>query len=457
MSAPTETPRVSAEDLRDQISGAVIGPADAEYDEARTVFFKGVDRHPAAIALAADASDVSKVVSIAGERGAELAVRAGGHSRAGYGTTEGGIILDLSQLSDVEIADGHAWTGTGIRGGAYSSALAERGLATGLGDTGSVGIGGITLAGGLGFLSRKWGMTIDDLLAAEVVTADGEVLEVDEQNHPDLFWAIRGGGGNFGVATRLKLRTHELTEIVGGMMILPADPGVIAGLVAAAADAPEELSLIANTMNAPPMPFIPEESHGTPIVMALMVYAGGAEDGEQAVAPFRALAKPVADTVAPKTYIDMFAGPGGPDPVHATGTNFFLDSVDAAQGEAILSGLESATAPMAAIQLRVLGGAVERVPTDATAFAHRDRNVMVNVAAMFPEESTRPEHEAWVEQVAGPLRDDRPGSYVGFLGEEDEPALRAAYTDATWDRLKQVKAQYDPENLFRRNQNVPPG
>ena len=222
--------------LRAGLNGKVIGADDPGYDDLRRVVFTGFDRRPAAIVRAADAADVVRVVDLARETGAELAVRSGGHSRAGHGTSEGGIVLDLSAMNAVEIdADGRtAWAQTGVTAGDYTRATGKRGLATGLGDTASVGLGGITLAGGIGFLLRRNGLAIDDLLAAEVVTADGELLEVDEKTHADLFWALRGGGGNFGVATRLRLRLHEIDEVVGGMLMLPARTDVINGLVAAA-------------------------------------------------------------------------------------------------------------------------------------------------------------------------------------------------------------------------------
>ncbi len=249
-------------------------------------------------------------------------------------------------MNAVEIdADGRAaWAQTGVTAGDYTRATGERGLATGLGDTASVGLGGITLAGGIGFLVRRNGLAIDDLLAAEVVTADGELLEVDEKAHADLFWALRGGGGNFGVATRLRLRLHEIDEVVGGMLMLPASTDVIDGLVAAADAAPEELSVIANILKAPPLPFIPAEHHGKPVVIALMVYAGGAEAGELAIAPIRRLATPLADMVRPIRYPEMFAGPEGPPPALDAGTNILVDELPARAGETILEHLETATA-----------------------------------------------------------------------------------------------------------------
>jgi FAD/FMN-containing dehydrogenase len=443
--------------LRASLNGKVIGPDDPRYGDARRVVFTGFDRRPAAVVRVADASDVARVVTLARVTGAELAVRSGGHSRAGHGTSEGGIVLDLSAMNAVEIdADARtAWAQTGVTAGDYTNATGERGLATGLGDTATVGLGGITLGGGIGFLVRKNGLAIDDVLAAEVVTADGELLEVDEERHPDLFWALRGGGGNFGVATRLRLRLHEVDAVVGGMLMLPASTDVIAGLVAVADAAPEELSVIANILKAPPLPFIPAEQHGQPVVIALMVYAGGAEAGERAIAPIRALATPVADMVRPMRYPEILAGQEGPPPAFAAGTNILVDGLDRQAAETILAHLETATAPVAAVQLRVLGGAMARVPADATAFGHRQARLMVNVAAMYGRPEDGAEHNAWASSLTRALSDGAtPAAYVGFVGDEGEEGVRRAYPPATLERLARVKRQYDPDNLFRLNLNV---
>jgi FAD/FMN-containing dehydrogenase len=446
----------SIPELRDELRGRVIEPGDAGYDDARTVFQGGIDRRPAAIVRAADAADVSRVVSLARETGLELAVRSGGHSAAGHSVSHGGIVLDLRDMRTlaIDLENRTAWADTGLTAGEYTAAAATCGLATGFGDTGSVGIGGITLGGGIGLLVRKHGLTIDDLLAAELVTADGRILHVDAENNPDLFWAIRGGGGNFGVATRFHLRLHELERIFGGMLFLPATPQVLAGFVAEAEAGPEELSAIANVMPAPPLPFLPDERHGELVVMATLAYAGPAEAGERAVAPLRALAEPIADMLRPMSYPEVFP-PEQEDfhPISAVRT-MFVDGVDRPAAETIVEHLRASTAPMAVTQLRVLGGAMARVPTNATAFAHRGARVMANVVALYERPEDRAAQEAWVTDFAAALSGE--GAYVNFLGDDDQARVREAYPEPTWGRLAAIKARHDPGNLFRLNQNIPP-
>ncbi len=458
MQLSVSRPTFPMSDLRGRVDGRVIGPDDADYDEARRVFYGGIDRHPAAIVRVAGEEDVARVVRFARETGAELAVRSGGHGAAGYGTTDGGIVLDLRHLRhlDVDPVARTAWADAGLTAGECTKGLAAHGLAIGFGDTGSVGLGGLTTGGGVGYLVRKHGLTIDSLLAADVVTADGEMLRVDAGSHPDLFWAIRGGGGNFGVVTRFQFRVHPVPDIVGGMLILPATADTVAGFIAAAESAPEELSTIANVMPAPPMPFLPEEHHGRAVIMALVCYAGSAAEGERAIAPFRALATPIVDMVRPTTYPEMYP-PEDPEyrPSAAVRT-LFIDRVDRDVAQTILDTLEASDASLRAAQLRVLGGAMARVPADATAFAHRSSRIMVNVAAFFDGPDDRVVREAWVERFADTLRQGDDGAYVNFLEAEGPERVRAAYPGATWDRLVEIKRRYDPTNLFRLNQNIPP-
>ena len=450
---------LSTAQLPRDLKGQVLTPEDHGYDDARTVFAAHIDRRPALIARVQGVDDIARLIAHARETGSELAIRSGGHSPAGHGVCDGGIVIDLSALRSFELdgAGRTAWAGAGLTAAAFTVAAGEHGLATGFGDTGSVGIGGITLAGGVGFLVRKHGLTIDSLLAAEIVTADGRLRRVDAQTEPELFWALRGGGGNFGVVTRLQYRLHAVDTIVGGLLVLPATPDVIAGFVAEAEAAPDELTTIANVMLAPPLPFVPEERHGSPVVMATMIYAGDVEAGQRTVAPFRALAEPVADLLRPMKYPEMYPDEQGHRRVAVARTTF-AGSVDSRRAETILERIGESSAMIAACELRVLGGAVARVAADATAFAHRRSRMMINVGAIYdPSTSERAEHADWVGGLSAGLDDGDPGAYAGFLADEGEQRVRAAYPGATWERLAAVKATYDPDNVFRHNQNIPPG
>jgi hypothetical protein len=337
-------------------------------------------------------------------------------------------------------------------------ALAEHGLAVGFGDTGSVGIGGITLGGGAGYLVRKHGLTIDSLLAAELVTADGRLVLVDADHEPDLFWAIRGGGGNFGVATRFRFRLVELPSFVGGMLVLPATPAVVAGFMAAAEAAPEELSAIANVMPCPPLPFVDEAHHGETVVFAFIGYAGEAEAGMAALQPFRELATPYADLTRPMPYPEMYPeeeAPEGP-PLSIAGRSLYIDHLDAAGAEAIVAAMAEGDAPMRAVQLRVVDGAAARVPAEATAFAHRVNRIMTIVVASYATPDERDRRQAWVDELAARLDEGLIGVYVNFLSGEGPGRIRAAYPGPTLDRLAAIKARYDPTNLFRSNENIAP-
>lgn len=440
------------------LDGRLITPDDAEYDAARRVVLGGIDPHPAVIVRVADATDVARTIAYARETGAELAVRGGGHSGAGHCTVDGGIVLDVRDLRELTIdAESRTLTaGAGLTAGEVAAATAEHGLGIGFGDTGSVGISGITLGGGVGYLARRDGLTIDNLLGAQIVTADGEILDVDETHHPDLFWAIRGGGGNFGVATRFTYRLRELGQIVGGILILPATPETVAGFIAAADAAPDELTTIANVMTCPPMPFVDEAHHGSVVIMGMLAWSGDVAAADEALAPFRALAEPLADMVRPMGYPELFP-PEDPD-YHPTAvsTNLHLRHVDREVAATVLEQLAASDAPMRAAQLRVLGGAMARVPADATAYAHRSNPIMVNLAAFYTGDDDRPAKRRWLDTFAAAIDQGDPAVYVNFLGDEGTDRIHAAYPGATWDRLASIKARYDPDNFFRRNQNVPP-
>ncbi len=459
MSVSAPRSQLSIPTLRDAVKGRVITPGDADYDAARTVMMGGIDARPAAIVRVADAGDVATVIGFARDTGLELAVRSGGHSSAAHSTTEGGIVIDLRELQslDIDPEARTAWAGAGLTAGEYTTATAEHGLATGFGDTGTVGLGGITTGGGVGYFGRKHGLTINSLLAAEIVTADGEVRYVDAETEPDLFWAIRGGGGNFGVVTRFKFQLHPATELVGGMLFLPATPETVEGFIAAAEAAPEELSTIANVMPAPPMPFLSEGDVGKLTIMGMMVWTGDVEEGQRAFEPFRKLADPLADMIKPMASMGEMYGPED-DSYHplAVARTMHIDHVDREVATTIIERLEQSDAPLRAAQLRVLGGAIARVPADATAYAHRSSKIMVNLAAFYESAEDKPVKQRWVDDFAAAIDQGDPALYVNFVGDEGEAAVRAAYPGATWDRLAAIKRRYDPENLFRRNQNVPP-
>ncbi len=458
MSISPTRPELSIDRLRDAVKGAVIGPDDPDYDAMRSVIYGGIDPRPAVIVRVADAADIAAVIDVARETGLPLAVRSGGHSGAGHSTVDDGIVLDVRDLDDLEIDPiaRTAWAGSGVTAMQYTAAAAEHQLATGFGDTGSVGLGGIVTGGGVGYLGRKHGLTIDDLIAAEIVTADGRLRVVDAEHEPDLFWAIRGAGANFGVVTRFKLRLHELDGVVGGILVLPATAETIAGFIAAAEAAPEELGTIANVMPCPPMPFVAEEHHGALVNMAMLAFASDAESGERAVAPFRALAEPLADMVRPIPYPEMYP-PEDPD-YHpkAVSRTMFIDHVDLPVAQTIMDFLTASDSPVRVSQLRVLGGAIARVPADATAYAHRGSRIMVNLAAFYETDEEKPARQAWLAEFASAIQQGDTGRYVNFLSDDGEAGVHAAYPRETYDRLASIKAVYDPENLFRVNHNIAP-
>ena len=440
------------------VKGEVITPEDPGYDKARTVFYGGIDKRPAAIVRVSDIDDVRIVIRTARDDGHELAIRAGGHSVVGHSTTEGGIVLDLRAMCSVEVEpDGHtAWVGAGATALQVTEALSPHNRVIGFGDSGSVGVGGITLGGGIGFLVRKFGMTIDSLLAAEIVLADGRHLVVDTERHPDLFWAIRGGGGNFGVVTRFRFRLHELKEFTGGFLVLPATPETIAGFATASLAAPDELSTIGNVMPAPPLPFLPEELHGRLVIFGMIAFAGDAASAERAIAPLRSLATPLADLVKPGPYVSMYPPEDPSYRPTAIGRTMFVDTIDARAAETIVEYLSKSDATMRVAQLRALGGAMARVPSSTTAFAHRSKPMLVNVAVFYQGDADREARLPWVTEFARTLQPRDESAYVGFLTDDGQARIHAAYPGSTWDRLTRVKSAYDPTNLFRRNQNVPP-
>jgi FAD/FMN-containing dehydrogenase len=442
------------------IAGRLLTPDHAEYPPARVVVYGGIDTRPAAIVKVANTDDVVKSIAYARGRGLELAIRSGGHSAAGHSSTEGGIVIDLRDLDgiDIDAAGRTAWVGAGATAVEFLAALAPHKLVVGFGDAGTVGVSGITLGGGVGYLSRKLGLTVDAVLAFELVTAAGEVIVADADSHPDLFWALRGGGGNFGAVTRIRYRLSPLEHFTGGMLMLPATAETVAAFVAASQAAGEDMSTICNVMPAPPMPFLPADQVGKMVIMGMLAYSGPASGADAAIAPFRAIATPLADFVQSGEYhAIMFPPEDGDYHPTATSLNLFMDRFGPAEAELAMDYLARGEAPFRVIQLRVLGGAASRVAADATAYAHRDRNIMVNVAAFHDGSAAdRASKHSWVANFAHALNGTDRAAYVNFIGDEGSERVRDAYLEATWNRLRQVKRQYDPHNLFRRNQNIPP-
>jgi FAD/FMN-containing dehydrogenase len=451
--------RTGLDDFARSIRGEVIRPGDAAYDVARQVHNRAFDRRPAVIVRAADADDVASTVALARETGLELAVRSGGHSLAGHGTGDDAIVIDLSSMKALHIDPERrlAWAEAGLTAGEYTVAAAAHGLATPFGDAASVGLGGITTGGGVGWLTRKLGMTIDSLVAVDLVTADGRQVTVSEDEHPDLFWAVRGGGGNFGVVTRFQFRLHPVDTILGGALFLPLTEDVLRGLVPIAASAPEELTTIASVMRIPPLPFVAPELHGELAVIVMAVYAGDPDAGQRAVAPFRALATPLAEALMPMPYPAIYrlteaASTPGPNVTRSS----LLDVLDDSVVDTIVERMRTASSPMAMTQIRVLGGAMARVPTGATAYAHRDRTVMLTVITPYEDPADGERHAEWTTAYAADLAPHAVGAYANFLADEAEWRVHEAYPGATYRRLVRVKRRYDPTNLFHLNQNIRP-
>ena len=444
--------------LRSSLTGEIIEPEDPRYDKARSLFYGGIDKRPAAILRVANAQDAARVIQYARETGVELAVRSGGHSPVGSSLSDGGIVLDLHDMRrvEVDVAKRTAWAETGATAVEFATAAGAHGLGVSFGDTGSVGLGGITLGGGVGYLVRKHGLTIDNLIAAEIVTADGTVRRIDAEHEPDLFWAIRGGGGNFGVATRLHFRLHQVDPFVGGMLMQPASARFIHDFIAISAAAPEELTTIANVMPAPPMPFVPAEWHNKLVAMSFVCYAGGGDAAEPAIAPLRKLATPIVDMVKLMPYAQIY--PPEDDSYHpiGTGRNMLVDAIDKRSAESMIEYLSSSPATFSVAQLRVMRGAVARVPDDATAYAHRRRFAMINIGNLVQSVEELTAIRPWVDSFEKAIQRGPEAAYVNFLMDEGPERVRRAYPAGTYERLMKVKRQYDPTNLFRLNQNIPP-
>jgi FAD/FMN-containing dehydrogenase len=447
--------------LAKRLRGDVVRPPDGGYDQAREVWNAAVDRRPALIVRPHEVADVIEALGFARSADMPVAVRGGGHSPAGYGVVEGGLVVDLSRMKglDVDPKRRVARADAGLTWGEYNARTGEHGLATPGSDVAAVGIAGSTLAGGMGWLMRKHGMTIDNLLEVEVVTADGRLLRASGSEHPDLFWALRGGGGNFGIATGFCYRLHPAITVIGGTIVHPASRAELRAYADAAAAAPDELTTISIVAKAPPLPFIPTEAHGTPVHLIIPCYSGDPDAADRALSPLRSLADrtPIADTTGPRPYPALYTQTEMAAARHSRAIrNAYLRTLTDEMVEIILDSVHRATSPYSLVALRELGGSMARVPVDATAFAHRDKAFYVAADnAWDGPDSER--HVAWTERFWHALAPHAAGAYTGFLGDEGDTRVRSAYSPESYTRLAAIKRAYDPGNLFRSTPNIPPG
>jgi hypothetical protein len=457
----TNLDRNTWESLTKRLRGEAVWPGEPTYEEACRGYNALHDARPGLILRPNDVAEVATIVQLIAETQTPLAVRGGGHSLAGFSSIEGGVLLELSKLRTLEISDGTVQAGAGLTAGELTKALSRSGKVVPFGDSPSVGISGITLGGGIGWLSRKIGLTIDSLIGAQVVTADGTVIEAHADGHPDLFWALRGGGGNFGVVTRLDYVLHDVGQVLGGIMMLPLSAATIRAVIQTAATAPNELGVIALAMRAPPgVPGLPEESTGQPVLMMSLVWCGELEQGWAVVEALRACADRVlSDGVRPMQYEEMYElFTEAPKRITNTTCSFLADVLDDAALDDIMAalGVGPSDDALAAVEIRVLGGAIAAIPDTATAYAHRRRKLLVSaVSAGFPVETLQM-HRDWVTKLDGQLRRQALGAYVNFIETPDRDSFKEAYPISVAHRLASIKLRYDPNNLFRRNLNIIP-
>jgi FAD/FMN-containing dehydrogenase len=450
------------EDLRSEAEGQVTGPDDDGYDEARTVYNAMIDRRPAVVMKAAGVADVVAAVNAAREGGLDLAVRGGGHSVPGFGTCDGGIVIDLSGMRAVTVdpAGGTARAQGGATWGDFNDATHAHGLATTGGIISTTGVGGLSLGGGIGYLARGHGLSSDNLVSAEVVVADGRTLVASDDENADLFWAIRGGGGNFGVVTSFEFRVHPLEQIYGGPMFFELDDAraVLEWYRNFIQEAPEEFGGFPAWQIAPPLPFMPEDRHGEPFIAFVACWAGPVEQGEAALKPLHDVAPVVAEHVGPMPYPALNSAFDGLLPAglqHYWKANFVKELTD----EAIEAHLEHGPkVPVvnSTVHIYPINGACHRVASDQTAFAYRDASFATVIVGAWADPSQNEANTAWVRdyyRATAPLSEE--GGYINFMAGDDQDRIRANYR-GNYDRLVQVKSTYDPDNLFHLNQNIAP-
>jgi FAD/FMN-containing dehydrogenase len=453
------------DDLASVFRGELLLPESPGYDAARRIWNGAIDRRPACIARCGGVADVVEAVRFARQRDLLVSVRSGGHGVGGHALSDGGLVIDLSGMKGIRVdpATRTARASAGVLWGELDRETQLHGLATVGGIVTHTGIAGLTLGGGIGWLARKYGATVDNLRSADLVTADGEVLTASEERNADLFWGIRGGGGNFGIAASFEYRLHPVGPIVlAGPIFHPLGRAgeVLRFYREFAAAAPDELTTIFELSVAQPLPFLPAEVHGKPIVMVGACYAGRPQEGLEVVRPLKEFGNPIADLLEPKPYLalqSMF------DPFVPHGWHRYWKSVELPPltDEAIDTLVKHAatqTSPKSYCIVFQLGGALSRVGTDETAFSQRDAAHNVNINAVWTEDDPEPErHIAWARDFFDAVQPHaRRRVYVNFLGDEGPERVRAAYGAETYGRLVELKRTYDPANLFRHNQNIEP-
>jgi FAD/FMN-containing dehydrogenase len=452
---------VSSE-LAASVRGPLIGPEDPAYEDARKVYNGMIDRRPMAIVRCADAADVMATVSFAREEGLDLSVRGGGHSVPGFGTNEGGIVIDLSAMRSVRV-DPQGRTARaegGATWGDFDHATHAFGLATTGGIISTTGVGGLTLGGGIGYLTRGHGLSCDNLISADVVTADGQLLTASEDSNADLFWALRGGGGNFGVATSLEFRLHPVSTVYGGPILYPVDRAgdVMRFYREFIASAPEELGAFFAFQIAPPLPFIPEDRHGETMCLMVTCWTGPVEEGEAALAPLFEAAPVVASHVGAMPYPALNSAfdallPKGLQ--HYWKANFVKEISD----DAIAAHLEHGPAvPCVESTMHAypINGAAQRVGNEDTAFPYRDANFACVIAGMWPDPADNERNVAWVRDYSDALQPhSEAGGYINFMADDDQGRIRDNYRQ-NYNRLAEIKRRYDPGNVFHVNQNIAP-
>jgi len=443
--------------------GTLLAPGDQGYDEARAIWNAMIDRRPALIARCKGADDVVLAVNFAREHGLLLSVRGAGHNIAGNAVCEGGLMIDLSGMKSVKVDKGakRARVEPGVTLGELDQALQAHGMVVPVGINSTTGVAGLTLGGGFGWLSRKYGLTIDHLVSADIVTADGGKITASETENHDLFWGIRGGGGNFGIVTSFEFGLNAFgPDVVAGLIVHPfKDAGqLMRSYRDAVANAPEELTCWIVLRKAPPLPFLPAEVHGKEVVVFAMLYAGDPASADQALKPIRAIGTPIADVVGPAKYAEFQTAF---DPLLTPGARNYWKSHDfTSLSDGLIDELVKAVGALPTEQCEVfignLGGAVARVPAEATAYTHRDALFVMNVHTRWDAPADDARCVKWARDLfksAAPFATG--GVYVNFMPEDEADRVAAAY-GVNHDRLLKLKNRYDPGNLFRMNQNIRP-